>query len=1005
MKGEVAKVNGQAVAQAQKTASPASTPKRGGLLQRKCACGGTAGLADGCESCQRRRLLGMQTKLVVSRPGDDFEAEADRVADGVMRMPERVTPDPSPRLQRQAITSVGSAIAGSAQTPPIVQEVLSSQGQPLDAATRSFMESRFGHDFGQVRLHTDSRADASARAVDALAYTVGHDVVFGEGRYSPSTSEGRRLLAHELTHVIQQSDSIGGLTPRANSLVQRQTTGHVLQRQKDAPKKKLIILSLKEIKGDDKREKRRAQTGQAEARVCKSVNKAPDAENCPDKLQAGTEVTFVAETVKDAWFQIENTGFKLFGPKQPAYVIAAFAKEKPAEQLAKPAAAPAKPEAAPQKPAQDSLTERVKKRLDNLPEKVKWVAPKGHPEKGRTWVAINLLITAKDFYFTEPTDREAGDAILERVKRNFSDPFLTDSNFDKNFGNLSGLARTDLRMLLLAGRGSLSTLIGKIKSGQVTPLNAGSEATWKHHQTEFIAMHEVMEVLAGDLALKDAKNIQALEVVAGGKGFTAFVDGLLKGLKSHLSDEDYKTISKKMMASGVPIIGQGVFLAGATVGIAKDVRDAFKSLIDLVTQPVQMVKNMVEVLGILLTDEEAARAMGEALGEEKSKEINKMAGENIVTFTFTLGELIGPTIVYAILWITGIGEAATAAAVERLGLTLKRFPKVVSTLEKIDKSLEKVKALMPKRKTVKAAEEAERIAKAVTEVTKGAEETGKVAKGTAKVAEDAGKIGADTGKAATAGTKAAAADAGAATDAKKVTSIDEAHRIRARKAAQAAEVPEQAAMDLASGDDLRASSGKGKGKGGKTVSGGSDEFEGPKRKVTESSGSGETNVPPERPAVEIDPRVRGNAIERQHLDSMPEYSRPKAGDFKGIDAWKGGKEAPSKVLPNGQKVRTVTKADVLQVKSVGKASRIEAEVSEGLKGLNSDVFTSPTDKSLRVINPASRTLDVIFEEGAVPDLSSEVKAIMRAQAERAGNELVEIRWFRFSGGRKVRITL
>jgi hypothetical protein len=89
--------------------------------------------------------------------------------------------------------------------PPIVDDVLQSSGQPLDSATRGFMEDRFGYDFGKVRVHQDARADASARAVNALAYTVGRDVVFGTGQYAPTTIEGRKLIVHELTHVVQQS--------------------------------------------------------------------------------------------------------------------------------------------------------------------------------------------------------------------------------------------------------------------------------------------------------------------------------------------------------------------------------------------------------------------------------------------------------------------------------------------------------------------------------------------------------------------------------------------------------------------------------------------------------------------------------------------------------------------------------------------------------------------------------------------------------------------------------
>ena len=95
------------------------------------------------------------------------------------------------------------------EVPPIVHKVLQSPGQPLDEYTRVFMESRFGHDFSKVRVHTDAMAAESARAVNALAYTVGRDVVFREGRYVPRAAEGNKLLAHELAHVVQQAGSDG----------------------------------------------------------------------------------------------------------------------------------------------------------------------------------------------------------------------------------------------------------------------------------------------------------------------------------------------------------------------------------------------------------------------------------------------------------------------------------------------------------------------------------------------------------------------------------------------------------------------------------------------------------------------------------------------------------------------------------------------------------------------------------------------------------------------------
>jgi hypothetical protein len=114
------------------------------------------------------------------------------------------------RLQRKARNSE-SEVRNDSSAPFIVHEVLSSPGQPLDAAIRTFMESRFGHDFSAVRVHTDATAAKSARAVSALAYTVGSDVVFAEGQYTAGTAAGQRLLAHELVHTIQQSD---GRTPK-----------------------------------------------------------------------------------------------------------------------------------------------------------------------------------------------------------------------------------------------------------------------------------------------------------------------------------------------------------------------------------------------------------------------------------------------------------------------------------------------------------------------------------------------------------------------------------------------------------------------------------------------------------------------------------------------------------------------------------------------------------------------------------------------------------------------
>jgi hypothetical protein len=124
--------------------------------------------------------------------------------------------------------------AGRPETAPAsVDAALRSPGQPLDPATRALMESRFGHSFGQVRVHSDAAAAASARDVGAFAYTWGHDVVFGAGSYAPGTRQGRALLAHELAHVVQQQASAGAFVAGAAGPAEAASTEAAFERQAD----------------------------------------------------------------------------------------------------------------------------------------------------------------------------------------------------------------------------------------------------------------------------------------------------------------------------------------------------------------------------------------------------------------------------------------------------------------------------------------------------------------------------------------------------------------------------------------------------------------------------------------------------------------------------------------------------------------------------------------------------------------------------------------------------
>jgi hypothetical protein len=131
-------------------------------LQRKCAGGGTLGPTGECEECRKKRLKRKEQQ---------------------------------PALATRSDSSV----------PAIVSEMLRAPGQPLDLETRTFFESRFGHDFGKLRVHTDSKAAKAAEAVGASAYTTGSDLVFANAQYAPRGESRRRLLAHELVQVVQQS--------------------------------------------------------------------------------------------------------------------------------------------------------------------------------------------------------------------------------------------------------------------------------------------------------------------------------------------------------------------------------------------------------------------------------------------------------------------------------------------------------------------------------------------------------------------------------------------------------------------------------------------------------------------------------------------------------------------------------------------------------------------------------------------------------------------------------
>jgi Domain of unknown function (DUF4157) len=188
------------------THSHKSSPAQVPILQRNpiCLCDG------GCPSCSGV----IQPKLEIAAPNDKYEQEADRVADQMMRMPETA-------MQRKAgCSSCGDldeeepiqTKSFSNKSPPLTTglqnqiHLLKGSGQQLPKSTRNFFEPRFSADFSYVQVHTGAQESNIAKSINARAFTTGQDVVFGNGEYSPNSSKGKKLLAHELTHVIQQDN-------------------------------------------------------------------------------------------------------------------------------------------------------------------------------------------------------------------------------------------------------------------------------------------------------------------------------------------------------------------------------------------------------------------------------------------------------------------------------------------------------------------------------------------------------------------------------------------------------------------------------------------------------------------------------------------------------------------------------------------------------------------------------------------------------------------------------
>jgi hypothetical protein len=187
----------------------------------------------------------IQAKLTVNAPGDEFEQEADRVAEEVMATPavqraelegedEKEGEDQKPEVMTKPQPSPASGDAFEAGDEFKQQlDASRGRGQPLPDALRQDFETKFGADFGGVRIHTDAQSDQLNRSVQAKAFTAGQDIFFREGAYEPGSRPGQELIAHELTHVTQQNSSTLGAVIQRQTMEFQDTYKENFQPQKD----------------------------------------------------------------------------------------------------------------------------------------------------------------------------------------------------------------------------------------------------------------------------------------------------------------------------------------------------------------------------------------------------------------------------------------------------------------------------------------------------------------------------------------------------------------------------------------------------------------------------------------------------------------------------------------------------------------------------------------------------------------------------------------------------
>jgi hypothetical protein len=589
----------------------------------------------------------------IGEPGNAYEREADQIA-------EQITRSGAPKLERSCACGgtcakcetkgsdkeehpvqakpISSNFTGEAAVPSPVRKAQLSAGQSLDHSARNFMESRFGHDFGGVRVHSDDAAALGAAAIQARAYTIGSDIFFGAGQYAPSTLHGKRLLAHELTHVLQQSGS-------ATARVQRKALDKCDEaKPSGSPCASWTgpaqVARLKPFSA-------RAHEDFAASKSLNLVTRILGASLDPVEKAQLVRVACCqlnAEDAKTALQSFSNrTGHvgEIFGNFATATRCDLLAILK---QRATPAPQPEKPAAAP-----TDVASAIKQALT------------GPPDKDTNRVARKALEASLPFNLKDP-------AVLQLASQTVSD--------------VAGA------IVMVHYLDQADHALGHRKPDE--PQQDPAAVLRVHRSGPYGTYGGVMiPVIAGAVGRPFAWVLYFVESVQ------AFIRGIGIGLSESISLEAAEEFGKRLALSFVTtVVLAPVFLAGLAVGLA----DMVKGFVETIVNIKEVIKATLDLLETMFSPDGHifAKGMGEAFGVEFGTKITEMSQMGQVRFTYELGRLVGPAVLFAVLSLLGIPEAMGAVVgtriLEILAPMAKRFPRLAKLAGKLTRTTEKIEA-------------------------------------------------------------------------------------------------------------------------------------------------------------------------------------------------------------------------------------------------------------------------------------------------------------------------